>query len=251
MEELDMRHLLAALAVISGLTTATILVATVPARAAPLGQAFLLCDIGAVKVSGSFEVRHYEFERICGGQREAKVESAYDVATGKASEKVAALNGEWTFWSIWTCSDDPWISTNPFSCGSSKIQTTGELDAYSKWRVDMPLSAGLLSARSRHVLDKQLQNAMNAQAAAKQPAGPLIAPDSPFKRRVPSGDAKAALTGKVTDDVDLYDAPDGNTGKVVGVLRRGQTVTLVATCRKDDWCQIARPQGWAWGEFID
>jgi hypothetical protein len=209
------------------------------------------CDIGAVKVSGNFKVRHYDFERICGGQREAKVQTAYDVSTGKAEESITALNGEWTFRSTWTCSDDPWISTNSVSCGSSKIQTTGELGVYSKSRFDMPLSAGHLSAASRHVLDAQLQNAISAQAAPKKPAGPLIAPDSAFKRRVHSGDVVAALTGKVTDDVDLYDAPDGNTGKVVGVLRRGQTVTLVATCRKDDWCQIARPQGWAWGQFID
>lgn len=61
----------------------------------------------------------------------------------------------------------------------------------------------------------------------------------------------------VSDDVDVYDQPNGDTGKVIGMLRKGTQVNLVkgGGCPADDWCQVTGSNvptgnGWAWGSFI-
>jgi len=60
--------------------------------------------------------------------------------------------------------------------------------------------------------------------------------------RFPPPQTKTAIIS----DVDLYDVP-GGVGRVIGILRRGQTFPLIG-CRADDWCQLS--EGWVWGSFI-
>ncbi|MFZ3180588.1 MAG: CAP domain-containing protein, partial [Methylocystis silviterrae] len=50
----------------------------------------------------------------------------------------------------------------------------------------------------------------------------------------------------IISDVDLYDVPGGN-GRIIGVLRQGQTFPLIE-CRKDDWCKLSN--GWVRGSFV-
>ena len=61
----------------------------------------------------------------------------------------------------------------------------------------------------------------------------------------------------VTDDVDVYDQPNGDAGKVIGMLRKGTQVNLVkgGGCPANDWCQVTGSNvptgnGWAWGSFF-
>jgi hypothetical protein len=55
----------------------------------------------------------------------------------------------------------------------------------------------------------------------------------------------------VTDDVDVYDVPDG-VGSVIGVLAKGSRVPLLEPCR-DGWCRVQANvpggSGWVWGDF--
>lgn len=62
-------------------------------------------------------------------------------------------------------------------------------------------------------------------------------------------------TTAIISDVDLYDIP-GGAGRVIGILRQGQTFPLIG-CRMDpdgaltadnNWCQVS--EGWVWGSFI-
>ena len=71
---------------------------------------------------------------------------------------------------------------------------------------------------------------------------------------IPESSAPQKTTA-IISDVDLYDIP-GGVGKVIGILRQGQTFPLVG-CRVDpdgaltadnNWCQVSR--GWVWGSFI-
>jgi hypothetical protein len=62
---------------------------------------------------------------------------------------------------------------------------------------------------------------------------------------------------KVNADVDVYDQPNGDTGKVIGMLTKDTQVNLVkgGGCPPDDWCQITGTNvptgnGWAWGSFF-
>jgi hypothetical protein len=78
------------------------------------------------------------------------------------------------------------------------------------------------------------------------------APQAPPPR--PVGKAKTATV--VGEDVNVYNAknePDG-AGTVVGILRVGQQVTLLDSCKPQAWCQVAGPavpsgQGWVWGHL--
>ena len=61
----------------------------------------------------------------------------------------------------------------------------------------------------------------------------------------------------VNADVDVYDQPNGDTGKVIGMLRQGTQVNLVkgGGCPPNDWGQITGTNvptgnGWAWGSFF-
>jgi hypothetical protein len=85
---------------------------------------------------------------------------------------------------------------------------------------------------------------------------PIGAPDddSTKEKPVPVPVPVPANTAKVVSDVDVYKSVDPITGGVdkLGVLRHGNTVTLIGTCAKDDWCNVkgsAVPdgQGWVWG----
>ncbi|NYH99947.1 CAP domain-containing protein [Cupriavidus plantarum] len=62
------------------------------------------------------------------------------------------------------------------------------------------------------------------------------------------GERSAArpITTVIISDVDLYDVP-GGVGRVIGMLRQGQTLPLYE-CKADDWCRVAG--GWVWGAFL-
>lgn len=74
--------------------------------------------------------------------------------------------------------------------------------------------------------------------------------------RDPPAAKRATVLGKkrrsatVTRDVDLYDRP-GGTGRVIGILRRGNTVSSPG-CRADRWCQVSYRtlRGWVWGDHL-
>jgi hypothetical protein len=59
-------------------------------------------------------------------------------------------------------------------------------------------------------------------------------------------DVSSQQTTAIISDVDLYDVP-GGVGRVIGILRQGQTFPLIG-CREDDWCQVS--VGWVWGSFV-
>lgn len=94
-------------------------------------------------------------------------------------------------------------------------------------------------------------------ACAPPPPPPPPPPQGPPKRlgRAPTAPAPRIAT-VVGEDVDVYDAknePNG-AGKVVGMLRVGQTVELVGNCAPQDWCEVkgaAVPtgDGWVWGHL--
>ncbi|MGW3029096.1 CAP domain-containing protein, partial [Streptomyces sp. NPDC001221] len=58
------------------------------------------------------------------------------------------------------------------------------------------------------------------------------------------------------EDVDVYNVknePDG-AGRVIGILRVGQRVELVGSCRPESWCQVTGRNvpggnGWVWGHL--
>jgi hypothetical protein len=66
---------------------------------------------------------------------------------------------------------------------------------------------------------------------------------------VPAPGRPVGPTATVTSDVDRYDVPGGTK---IGVLRKGQVVSVVKACTPNDWCQLATHilHGWAWGKFL-
>jgi hypothetical protein len=85
---------------------------------------------------------------------------------------------------------------------------------------------------------------VNTTAALKDNVPPPI---QGFARvRAATTSAPVQRTTIIISDVDLYDQA-GGSGRKIGILRKGQTVALVA-CRADNWCQVAG--GWVWGAFI-
>lgn len=65
-----------------------------------------------------------------------------------------------------------------------------------------------------------------------------------------------AGTYTVTDDVDVYDIPDGDNGKKLGFLKAGTQVRAVdGKCTTDAFCHVTGPDvpggiGYAWGQFL-
>jgi hypothetical protein len=60
------------------------------------------------------------------------------------------------------------------------------------------------------------------------------------------------LTAYVYEDVDTYYEPTGDDEDYLGILRAGNTVTLVVPCKKQDWCHVQGPavpthDGYVWG----
>jgi hypothetical protein len=51
----------------------------------------------------------------------------------------------------------------------------------------------------------------------------------------------------VNSDVDLYDKAEGN---IIGILRKGQVVTVVTSCSSNAWCDLVDPAGAAWGQYL-
>jgi hypothetical protein len=79
------------------------------------------------------------------------------------------------------------------------------------------------------------------------------APPKPVKKLGKKKQAQPDLVmAAVTDDVDVYDAPNG-AGNVVGMLAKGSRVGLLEPCR-EGWCHVKADvpggNGWVWGEFL-
>ncbi|MGD1237019.1 CAP domain-containing protein [Mycobacterium seoulense] len=86
--------------------------------------------------------------------------------------------------------------------------------------------------------------------------GPVLEPDNPTPPR-PTPPAQAPPqqqpTVTVTGDVDVYNIPDGDHGKNLGILRKGSQVQVLD--RKNGFAHVkgsAVPTGvgYAWGDFI-
>lgn len=96
-----------------------------------------------------------------------------------------------------------------------------------------------------------------APAAAPPPRNPLLsepATEVPNRRVVPPAAPAVAPVATVNSDVDVYDAP-GGSGNKIGILRSGRQVTLVSSCKPNDWCNVVVPElaagnGWVWDQFL-
>ena len=73
---------------------------------------------------------------------------------------------------------------------------------------------------------------------------------------VDTGTDARVPTATAVGDVDVYSAknePDG-AGHVVGILRKGSTVSLVGDCDAQSWCEVSGDavpgqRGWVWGHL--
>ncbi|MGZ4524964.1 MAG: hypothetical protein ACXVX7_00635 [Mycobacterium sp.] len=78
------------------------------------------------------------------------------------------------------------------------------------------------------------------------PAPPAPVPPAPVPPPAP-----AALTATVNADTDLYDkSNDNGDAHVIGMLRKGQVVTVVSACTRNAWCILTQPKGAAWGRDL-
>lgn len=78
------------------------------------------------------------------------------------------------------------------------------------------------------------------------PAPPPPVPPAPVPPPAP-----AALTATVNADTDLYDkSNDNGDAHVIGMLRKGQVVTVVSACSRNAWCILTQPKGAAWGRDL-
>lgn len=143
------------------------------------GVAYPECKMTAVRVDGTPSRHTLSFDRVCGGAHEAHVDAAYDVGTGRAQEIIKARSGAWSYRSLWNCASDPWIAPDSVPCANGKMSTKGTPGSFDPAAITYPTSAGSLSAKSRHVLAAQLQNALNANPPAPPPPPSPPAPDVP------------------------------------------------------------------------
>lgn len=161
------------------------------------------CDtLSAVKVDGTPGRHHYSFELACDDRTVfALVEAAYDLRSGRASEKISAISKGWAFTSQWACADDPWIAPGLVTCVNGKLSQKGNSPyrqhtiAPSDYTASSPLSAAGLSAQSRHVLAAQLANALNAAPPANN------GPGNGSTKLLPGALAKGADHSKVLKPV--------------------------------------------------
>jgi hypothetical protein len=141
------------------------------------GVSYPECKMTAVRVDGTSSRHTFSFDQVCSGVHEAHVDAAYDPGTGRAQESIKALSGGWSYRSQWNCASDPWIAPDSVACTNGKMSTKGTPGSFDPAAITYPTSAGSLSAKSRHVLAAQLQNALNANPPARpQPPSPP-APD--------------------------------------------------------------------------
>jgi hypothetical protein len=82
-----------------------------------------------------------------------------------------------------------------------------------------------------------------APAPPQKPPPPAEIPKPPDEKPIP-----AAPTATVTSDVDQYSGPNGE-GDVIGILRVGDVLKVVAPCPADGWCNFTDGTS-AWGEFL-
>jgi len=139
------------------------------------GVSYPECKMTAVRVDGTASRHRFSFDQICSGVHEAHVDAAYDLVTGRAQESIKALSGAWSYRSQWNCASDPWIAPDSVARTNGKMSTKGNPGSFNPSSITYPTSAGSLSAKSRHVLAAQLQNALNANPPAPPPSPP--APD--------------------------------------------------------------------------
>jgi len=140
------------------------------------GVAYPECKMTAVRVEGTPSRHKFSFDQVCQGVHGAHVEAAYDLGTGRAQESIRALSGEWSYRSQWNCASDPWIASGSVACGNPKMSSKGNPGTFDPNQITYPTSAGSLSAKSRHVLAAQLQNALNSSPAAPPSPAPVEVP---------------------------------------------------------------------------
>jgi hypothetical protein len=135
------------------------------------------CGMSEVRSAGNSGRHTYNWVNICDGHR-VIVETAYDLASARASEQITGDG--WSIKSYRTCTEDPWIYVgSPPQCGGAKVEIIGrELcfalfgrceETYTK---GLPSSAEFLSRAERHILFAQLQNALAMTPPTEVPPPP-------------------------------------------------------------------------------
>jgi len=140
------------------------------------GVGYPECKMTAVRVDGTPSRHRFSFDQICQGIHGAHVEAAYDLGAGRAEESIKALSGQWSYRSQWNCASDPWIASGSVACGNPKMSSNGNPGTFDPAQMTYPTSAGSLSAKSRHVLAAQLENALNSIPATPPPPAPVDPP---------------------------------------------------------------------------
>jgi hypothetical protein len=127
---------------------------------------------------------------------------------------------------------------------SGKIDSTGTIEGTTRDNRSGAQASWYSTAR------------MNCLAREAPPPAKKVDPNAPdvlkedggFSDALGTAPPPAQNVATVNGDVDLYDAPDGN-GNVIGILRKGQKVTLAAPgCNAGTWCRIT--EGFVWGAFL-
>ena len=174
------------------------------------------CRITQVRAGGTIARHAYEFDVLCDGTPFARVSAVYDFASGKASEKLSSLIGEWSYKSSWRCSDDPWIyGDKPPACGSPQVELRPEGMNPTSPETQLPVSVYSLTAGDRHVLAAQLQNVLNATVPS-----PVLLP--PLVIATPQGAIPPAITPDDLSALHAKGAAIANADPLAAELRNQQ-----------------------------
>jgi len=127
-----------------------------------------------VNVNPTTGAHDYQWDFTAGtiGPCNMHVQGDFNPTTKRADEQLKGDSGR--VQATWTCSDDPWVflpGQAPFCQNTSLLATNSDGSAGDVPSMTFPVSAQTLRDSDRHVLNAQLQNALN-QAQQSAPVAP-------------------------------------------------------------------------------
>jgi lysozyme family protein len=133
------------------------------------------CPMQQVDVTATSTNHIYKYGLACAATGTIQVSASYDPSTNFASERLSgdAGNGAGEIQATWTCPADPWTAGRGRlpTCVNIAAEANPDTSTFDLSSLSFPISVQLLDDQSRHVLEAQLQNAINElQTPAPPPA---------------------------------------------------------------------------------